>query len=234
MRIGALFGIPIFLHWSFLALVGAIVFWAYTQAGMIGAVMVAGVSSLAFGSVILHEFGHALAARYYGIDTHDVTLYPMGGVAAIESMPEDPIEEIVIAVAGPAVNGVLFLVFSAIGWTFDSQVASTLGMMNVGMGLFNLLPAYPMDGGRVLRASLALKYGHVRATQLAIKFGTFFGWAFLIIGTVALHPTLFLVGGFLLFVLHNEKQRLKERMMDDLQNGKGWKDDTLAALSPLF
>ena len=143
MEIASAFGIPIRLHWSFLAVLAGILVWAGPGA-WIGTL---GLTIGLFGSVLLHELGHALAARYYGIETAHITLYPFGGVAAITQMPRNPLQ------AG------LFVVFGALYLTLGSWVAGGLAMMNLAMGLFNLIPAFPMDGGRVLRALLATRMG---------------------------------------------------------------------------
>jgi Zn-dependent protease len=149
-----------------------------------------------FGCVVLHEFGHALAARAYGIATRDITLYPIGGVARLDRMSEDPDEEIVIALAGPAVNVViafgLGMGLALGGYSLVAGPASTalgaafvhqLLVANVILVLFNLVPAFPMDGGRVLRAFLAKTYGRLRATEIATQVGMvalvgigLFGW----------------------------------------------------------
>jgi Zn-dependent protease len=159
-------------------------------------------------SVILHELGHALAARRFGIGTDNITLYPMGGVASIERMPEDPDQEIVIALAGPAVN---FVLAALAGWVWmasQSPVALGFVVSNVGMGLFNLIPAFPMDGGRVLRAVLARHMGWMPASRLAIRIGRVFAWVFIFSLPIVGSPTLPLVGIFLHVALNAERERL--------------------------
>lgn len=208
MHVSSPFGIPVRLHWSFFALVAGMMAWGANQAGGWGIVAVGVASVGLFGSVVLHELGHALAARRYGIGTAHITLYPFGGVAAIERMPEDPDEETVIALAGPAVN---FVLAALAGWAWlatGSVFALGFVWMNLGMGLFNLLPAFPMDGGRVLRATLARRMGFLPASRLAVRVGRVFAWAFLALGVGWKHPSLFLVGAFLHVALNAERERL--------------------------
>jgi Zn-dependent protease len=202
------FGIPVRVHWSFFGLMVGVLAWGYWNFG-VAALPTLGI--MLFGlvmSVVLHELGHALAARRYGIGTAHITLYPFGGVAAIESMPEDPDQEIVIALAGPAVN---FVLAAAAGWLYlgtDHPLAMAYVVTNLGMGVFNLLPAFPMDGGRVLRAVLAKNMGFLPASRLAVKIGRVFAWAFLVLSVYFRHPSLFLVGLFLHVALNGERERL--------------------------
>jgi Zn-dependent protease len=182
-RIGTLFGIGIYVHATFL-LLPAFVLLSNFGTGQIGLALFALLLILAgFGCVVLHELGHALTARYYGIETRDITLYPIGGVARLERLPERPVQEFWIAVAGPAVNvvisallGVFCLFFSGMDWGVLSE--SLLGSfpiylfwMNLMLVAFNMLPAFPMDGGRVLRALLATRLGQLQATTIAVQIG---------------------------------------------------------------
>jgi Zn-dependent protease len=181
--LGRLLGIPLYLHPTFLLLPA----WVLFQGGSLATSLFSLAVVLAiFTCVVLHELGHALMARHYGIGTRDITLYPIGGVARLERMSERPIQEIAIALAGPAVNlaialllapfvlGGLF-VLSAGHWGLSSGSALALGVQFLGvlclanlfLLLFNLVPCFPMDGGRVLRALLALRLGHLRATEIA-------------------------------------------------------------------
>lgn len=208
MQVASPFGIPVRIHWSFLVLVLGFVAWLGLQHGLpgvwMGGLMMAGLAV----SVVLHELGHALAARRFGIGTDNITLYPMGGVASIERMPEDPDQEVVIALAGPAVN---FLLAAVGGWLwFATHSALALGFVisNVGMGLFNLIPAFPMDGGRVLRAVLARRMGWMPASRLAIRIGRVFAWLFIFSFPLIGSPTLPLVGMFLHVALNSERERL--------------------------
>ncbi|MFT5454886.1 MAG: Zn-dependent protease [Myxococcota bacterium] len=208
MQIGRVLGIPIFLHWTFLGLLAGLLAWA-TWVGGVGALLPAAlvVGGVA-GTVVLHELGHAVAAKRYGIGTAHITLYPFGGIAAIERMPEEPGQELVIALAGPAVNFALFALLSLGGSVTGIELLRLMGMMNLGMGLFNLIPAFPMDGGRVLRAALASRMGFVPASKLAIRIGTVFAWLFLIVGLYTWTPSLVMVGGFLHVALRIERNRL--------------------------
>jgi Zn-dependent protease/CBS domain-containing protein len=183
-RFGRFAGIDVYVHVTFLMLLAWVAISHYLPRQNVADV----VSGLAFilalfTIVVLHEFGHALTARRFGIRTRDITLLPIGGVARLERMPEDPKQEFLVALAGPAVNvvlaGILVLVmvptaalaaapeFRLVGGHFLSKLV----WINVGLAAFNLIPAFPMDGGRVLRALLAMRMEYVRATQVAASVG---------------------------------------------------------------
>ena len=192
-QVGRAFGIPVYVHPTFL-LLPAYVLFKTSGTGPLGMLFSLAALLAIFGCVVLHEFGHALTARAFGIGTRDVTLYPIGGIARLERMSERPVEEILIAVAGPAVNLVLVLLLTPlliVGWAtgqlagdlvgltaepaflpLAAQFVATLWFGNLILLLFNLLPAFPMDGGRVLRALLALGLGRLRATEIAVAVGT--------------------------------------------------------------
>lgn len=177
-------GIDVYVHATFFILIIWIGLSYWQVAGTLAAV-IDGISFILalFVCVVLHEFGHALTARRYGIRTQSITLLPIGGVAAMERMPDDPKQEIAVALAGPAVNLViasglwLWLTASnmllspgAISLTEGSFI-ERLMLLNIVLAVFNLVPAFPMDGGRVLRAALAMRMDHNRATQAAAKVG---------------------------------------------------------------
>jgi stage IV sporulation protein FB len=174
--IGRLFGSEIRIHVTFFLLLAWIAIAHYQQGGTQAAIEGVAFILALFACVVAHEFGHALAARRYGIRTPDITLLPIGGLARLERMPEKPSEEIIVALAGPAVNvviaGVLIVIMNA---RFDMVALQgldnpaldfmvRLASVNIFLVLFNLIPAFPMDGGRVLRAVLSLWYPRTQAT----------------------------------------------------------------------
>jgi Zn-dependent protease/CBS domain-containing protein len=183
-RIGRIAGIDIYLHFTFLLLLAWVGLQHYLAHHDVGEA-IKGLLFIAalFGIIVLHELGHALAARRFGIPTRDITLLPIGGVARLERMPEDPKQELVVALAGPAVNvvlalGIFIVLMLGPGLAPVSQIARVEGSIlqqlfavNVMLVVFNMLPAFPMDGGRVLRALLAMRLDYVRATQIAAAIG---------------------------------------------------------------
>jgi Zn-dependent protease len=208
-RIGRIAGIDLYIHFTFLLLLVWVAV-AYYLANRDPMEAVGGLVFILalFGIVILHELGHALAARRYGIRTRDITLLPIGGVARLERMPEDPKQELVVALAGPAVNVVMaaglyvglmlgrglapFGDSLQVGGSFLSQ----LFWVNVMLAAFNLLPAFPMDGGRVLRALLAMRLEYVRATQIAARVGQGMAMLFGLWGLLAPNPFLLFIALF--------------------------------------
>jgi Zn-dependent protease/CBS domain-containing protein len=181
LQIATVAGIPIRLHFTFLLL---LLWFGALAGGLSGSGRWQGFAYVValFACVVLHELGHSLMARRFGIATKEIVLYPIGGVARIEKMPT-PRQELWIALAGPAVNAVIAVViFAVLSATAQVGALSDLRpgtgsllqlilVANVVLGLFNLIPAFPMDGGRVLRALLALRMGEVRATELAASIG---------------------------------------------------------------
>jgi Zn-dependent protease len=236
-KLGTAFGIDLYVHWTFLLL---LLFVMFSGAGhgvlgfLVGLTAVA-VVILAFGCVVLHEYGHALAARRFGIHTRDITLYPIGGVARLERMSDKPWEEFWIAVAGPAVNVVIAaLLFGLIitAGLLQGRLPTSLddiGKLLLGGGLpgflmrwniwmvaFNMLPAFPMDGGRVLRALLATRLGLLRATEIATRVAMVvallfvlagFGW----FGEWFQSPLLLLIAFFVFLMGQQELAMLRYR-----------------------
>ncbi len=203
-KIARVAGIDVYIHATFLILLAWLAMSYWNQSG--SAIAVArglGFVLALFACVILHEYGHALTARRYGIHTRNITLLPIGGVAALEGMPKDPRQEIKIALAGPLVNfviaGVLWIL---VGNETEAPLGLTQGSflhwlmaVNFILAVFNLLPAFPMDGGRVLRAALALRMSSAQATRVAANVGQVmalgFGWLGLVYNPFLLFIALF-------------------------------------------
>jgi Zn-dependent protease len=188
--VGTLAGIRVRIHWTLLALIG-LVGWSEWRGGgepIAGMALFVGV----FACILLHELGHALAARRYGIGTRSITLLPFGGLAALERIPSSPRKELVIALAGPAVNVVIAAVLWPIVYLSDG-FGVTLLAINIMLVLFNLLPAFPMDGGRVLRAALATRMDHLRATRIAVIVGRVVAVGFVVASVLYSNPFLILI-----------------------------------------
>ncbi len=192
-RIGRIAGIDVFMHVTFLLILGWVGINYYLPRHSLADTLSGLVFiSVLFAIVVLHELGHALTARRFGIATRDITLLPIGGVARLERMPEDPRQELLVALAGPAVNvalaGGVFVFLGPGGGLAEPQNFQMVGgnflvkmfWINIVLAIFNLIPAFPMDGGRVLRALLALRIDYVRATEIAATTGQvlalFFGF----------------------------------------------------------
>jgi Zn-dependent protease/CBS domain-containing protein len=207
-RIGTFAGIGVYVHATFLILIAWVAFahWQTEQSVRAAVAGVAFVLAL-FGCVVLHEFGHALTARRYGIRTRDITLLPIGGLARLERMPDDPRQELWVALAGPAVNVVIAAVLFVLLQVTNSMAGvETLTMtqgsfierlmiVNIALVVFNLLPAFPMDGGRVLRATLAIRMEYTRATQVAANIGQGMALLFGLVG-LFLNPFLIFIALF--------------------------------------
>jgi Zn-dependent protease len=183
-----------------------------------------------FGCIVLHELGHALCARAFGIGTRDITLYPIGGVARLERMSEKPSQELLIALAGPAVNLVITLLLSPVIllalltvhgdllsvtgadlYTLVVKFLTLVGLSNLGLFVFNLLPCFPMDGGRVLRALLSLGLGFLRATEIAVGVGFVIA---LVIAALAVHfhnPMTIVLAVFVVFAGQMELRGIRWR-----------------------
>jgi Zn-dependent protease len=208
IHLGRMLGIDVFLHVTFFLLLGVIAIAHWLAHGSLTAV-IGGVGFFValFACVLLHEYGHALAARRFGIATRDITLLPIGGIARLERMPDKPLQELWVALAGPAVNVVIAAAL-AVGlmlsgtWEPLSALSTTGGgfidrllAVNVFLVLFNMIPAFPMDGGRVLRALLALRLEYARATRIAATTGQALAVVFGFIGLFS-NPFLLLIAVF--------------------------------------
>ncbi len=232
-RIGTFAGIPVKIHWSFLLMfVGA---WVLSYLGS-GDWKIALWYSLLiiaiFTCVVLHEYGHALTARKYGVETRDIILSPIGGIARLESLPEKPIQEFFVAIAGPLVNvGICFVLVPYLLyfawdevmdiWRLISTGRYSLepsGMnayffpiifwLNISLAAFNLLPAFPMDGGRILRSLLSLKIGRLRATQIAAYIGQGLAICLIIWGLYEEGGFMTSVIGVFVFIMASQEYRM--------------------------
>jgi Zn-dependent protease len=219
-RLTRIAGIDISIHWSFGLLLAWVMFSALFAGGVVTAFSEVAFISLLFGCVVLHELGHAMAARAFGIPTHGITLLPIGGVAQLDRIPRNPWQEFVIAIAGPAVNVViavgLFLVLpisygvgelASVGW-FTGGLATRLLIVNIALVVFNMLPAFPMDGGRVLRAILAAFTDYYSATRMAVRVGQGVAILFVIAGLLY-NPMLLLIAAFVVLAAQAELRQVR-------------------------
>jgi Zn-dependent protease len=181
-----------------------------------------------FFCVLLHEFGHSLVAQRLGLEVPDITLLPIGGLARLKRLPDRPIDEVKIAIAGPLVNFVLAPLFLGVALLLGTDLSgvsgglvgvdslggafAVLALLNFVLAVFNLIPAFPMDGGRVLRGLLAIRLGPVRATDISSGVGQFFGIVFILIG-LFINPLLALIGLFILLGAGGESQMVRQREM---------------------
>ncbi|MCB1336633.1 MAG: site-2 protease family protein [Maritimibacter sp.] len=214
--VGHLFGSELRVHATFFLLLAWIGIAGWAEGGAAGAAVSLLYILILFACVVAHEFGHALTARRFGIRTPDVTLLPIGGLARLERMPEKPREEILVALAGPAVNVVIFLaLFTLLGrGAFEAldpttltlaQLPAQVATLNLVLAAFNLLPAFPMDGGRVLRAVLAIFMDRPAATRAAAAAGQGLAFAMGLAGLVTGNPMLLLIAFFVFLAAGAER-----------------------------
>lgn len=212
-KLGTIAGIGVFVHWTFSILIAFIIFKNYQAGHSTQQILwsLAFIGSI-FLTVFLHELGHALAAKKYNIKTKDITLLPIGGLARLESIPEKPKEELVVAIAGPAVNiglAVLTVFFITLPDAENltrqlttsvnsSNFVLTFFVVNIWLALFNLIPAFPMDGGRILRAILSMYMKRNTATNIAAGIGQVLAIGFAILGFYSNRFLIFI--GFFIFL----------------------------------
>ncbi|NBB77793.1 MAG: CBS domain-containing protein [Bacteroidetes bacterium] len=222
LKIGRFAGIRVQIHWTFWLLFLFVGFLVWNQGGSSSdllwhSLFIVGI----FTCVVFHEFGHALTAKKFGIDTRSITLLPIGGVASLKNLPDDPIQEFLVAVAGPAVNVVIaFLLYffipietytgmspevmqEELSMIDQGNFLFYLFMANVALVLFNILPAFPMDGGRIFRALLATQMPRTRATSIAASTGKFLAMIFFLIG-IFYNIILAIIAVFIWFGAHSE------------------------------
>lgn len=216
LTLGSFKGTAVRIHVTFLLLLAWIGFSAYREGGAVAARDSLLFITLIFTCVVLHEFGHILTARRFGIVSTEVTLLPIGGVANLDRMPEKPYQELLVALAGPAVNVVIaFGLFFALGAIEPEALAqldnprvnlfARLAAANLFLAVFNMIPAFPMDGGRVLRAALAMWLPRAKATRIAAVIGQ--GFAF-VLGFLGLfgNPLLVFIAIFVYIAASSEAQ----------------------------
>ena len=235
LRLGRVFGIPVQLNWTFLLilpvfvwiigsdvvrltelvndLLGSAIATDPLTVGLMPWLLGTAAAGGLFAGVLLHEFGHSLIAMRYDVEIDSITLWLLGGVASFTSIPEDWRQEFTIAIAGPVVSvllgGIAFVVFQTLPTALDPVrfVVGYLALMNVGLAVFNMLPGFPMDGGRVLRALLARSRPHARATQLASEIGKAFAFVLGLFGLFAFSPLLILLAFFIYMAASGEAQQ---------------------------
>lgn len=228
LQLGSVAGIRLQVHWTFLLIVGWVLYASFS-AGATAAVAALNLAFVLvlFGCVILHELGHALAARMYGIPTRDITLLPIGGIARLERMPRKPEQELVVALAGPAVNVVIAGgIAAALLLLYGPRVLPAVPMVegnffaqlmwvNIGLVAFNMVPAFPLDGGRVLRAVFAFFTDYGKATRMAARIGQMFAVGLGLLALIpfvyggAVHPFLLLIAMFIFFGAAGESRMVQ-------------------------
>jgi len=210
--LGKLFGVDLRLHWTFLAVLVPLSIFLIVK----GQLAIVGLILMLIACVLLHEFGHIFAARRFGNDSLGITLSPIGGVAELNRASLSPKEEIIVALAGPLVNvalaGLAFIGIVIYGFSPDLKLEVTnpiltLFSINVVLAIFNLIPAYPMDGGRILRGILWTRIGESSATRFAARTGQALALAFCAIG-IFWDPILAFIGMFIYFAASAEIDRL--------------------------
>ncbi|AMV38703.1 site-2 protease family protein [Planctomyces sp. SH-PL62] len=222
-NLGRVAGIPIFVHWTFLILIAWLVAAGVMENRSLVEVLEQGAFVVAlFGCVVLHELGHALTARRFGVPTSDITLLPIGGVARLQRIPDRPGQELLVALAGPAVNVVIVALMVGVfgvrlpssadsGQVLHAGFWSKILLVNVFLAGFNMLPAFPMDGGRVLRALLAMKLPYAKATRLAASIGQLMAIAFGLFGLSNGAPMLLFIALFVWIGAESEAVQVAER-----------------------
>jgi Zn-dependent protease len=211
-KIGRAFGIDVKVHWSFFLLLAFFGYLAFRDSGSLTSALVTiGIVVALFFCVLLHEYGHSLVAIRLGSEVQDITLLPIGGLARMKSLPERPIDEVKVAVAGPLVNVVLAPVFFGLAVVFGGDLSTPTDTINVALVIFNMIPAFPMDGGRVLRGLLATRLGPVRATDISSTVGQGFAILFILVGFLGQNFLLAIVGFFVFLGASGEAQLVRQR-----------------------
>jgi Zn-dependent protease len=216
---GSLFGIPIKIHVALVVLVIVLVpAIGRGESGEVDLLLGMGIVVALFGSVLVHEFGHALVARRYGVKTREIVLLPIGGIAVLSESPKKPMHELWIALAGPLTSLALALMAFLAHAVGGPEFFSFLGALNLALCVFNMLPAFPLDGGRVLRAGLSHWLGAARGTAIAARIGRVLAIGLVGFGAATDHWALALVGVFVFVAAGTEERqsRLREVLRSQL------------------
>ncbi len=244
LYIGRPFGIRVTVHWTFFILIAYVIYMNIKNGSSLAEMIESVLFVLTiFGCVILHELGHSLAARKYGIVTKGITLLPIGGVASLTKIPEEPQKELFVAIAGPLINLIiallLFFILIVSGFDFSllfsfqylDRVAflPALLIVNVMLFVFNLVPAFPMDGGRLLRAGLGFRFSRLQATRFAARIGQLFAIFFAIWGLFN-NPFLVLIA---IFVFVGAQAELQDVQSKSMLEGKPINDLLMRNFTPL-
>lgn len=221
-RLFCLMGIRVMIHPTFFILPLFFAAIYYQDYGLHVALRAFALVLMVFLCVLGHELTHSVAAKFYGINTPEITLYPIGGVASMEKIPKEPRKEFVISVVGPLFNFVLAaILFYPLYWTLGREVLFSPSLaswpqtianafwVNPVLGLFNLIPAFPMDGGRILRSGLAMKMNYVKATGISAWVGQFFAIIFILLGLWKQSWMLALVGLYVYFSASGEYRQIR-------------------------
>lgn len=224
ISLGRILGIRIFVHFTFIFIFIWVAFMGYKDGYTTSKILFECLLVLTvFVCVVMHEFGHALAAKRYGIETKQILLLPIGGVAQLERMPENPRQELIVALAGPLVNVIIASVLLPVVislYSFDqmldesfigSNFLGRLLLVNIGLLVFNLVPAFPMDGGRVLRALLGFWLSYPKATLIAVRVGQLMAIGFAVMGIYFDFFWIILIGIFVFFGAETEYRMVSRR-----------------------
>lgn len=226
VKFGSFFGIPVRIHFTFPLILLAFGLEAGIRGGGSEGARAVALVLAVFVCVVLHELGHSLQARRYGIQVRDIVLLPIGGVARAERIPENPKQEIVVAISGPLVNFALAAVFAIVlvarqtPLDYENDFLFSLLAINIALGTFNLIPAFPMDGGRILRGVLATKMDYLRATRYAKNVGQIIAILFVLVGFMNSHFIMLpLIAVFVFFGAISEEKMVRMKLLESTRTG---------------
>ncbi len=229
LKLGTISRVPVYVHWSFSLIIAYLIYEGWSEGqDAVGIAWMIGFVLVIFVCVFLHELGHVFAARRYGIGTEDITILPIGGLARLQGMPKKPLQEMVVAIMGPMVNVIIAILLVLFFWLTPysfvgleelalsgeinaSNFLSLLIIANIVLVVFNCIPAFPMDGGRVFRALLAIPFSRVLATRIASLVGQAFAIGFVVFYfmNTGESPFILLIALFIFFAAGNEYRMVK-------------------------